>query len=96
MRHHREARHGDGTAWLVADDAQNDYLCYWYVGRADDRLAEQARVATTADALAWGRLRSPRVRIRPTGTRTYWAGTGARPAGFSHTWGEEHQGADSF
>jgi hypothetical protein len=47
-------------------------------------------VASAADAVAWGRLRSPSVRIRTGDSRTYWAGTAARPGGFDHTWTEHN------
>ena len=86
MRRHRRLRHGDGTAWLVVDRSNGDYLCYWYAGGNDDRLVEQARVASASDAVAWGALRTSRVRIRTADACTYWAGTGPRPEGFTRTW----------
>ena len=86
MSRHRRWRHGEGTAWLVADRVHGDYLCYWYAGTNDGHLVEQARAATPAEAVAWGRLRTPRVRIRTGEARTYWAGTGPRPATFAATW----------
>jgi hypothetical protein len=85
---HRKPRYGDGTAWLVADRVRGDYLCYWYVGPNGTRLAERARVGSSADAVAWGRLRTSRVRIRTPEARTYWAGSAPRPDGFSETWAE--------
>jgi hypothetical protein len=88
MTRHREPRRGDGSAWLVADRLKGDYLCYWYVGEKGDRVANFARVPTATAAVAWGRLRTTRVRIRTGEARAYWAGGAPRPAGFSHTWTE--------
>ena len=86
MRRHRTPRHGDGTAWLVADRLKGDYLCSWYTGTHGGHLVEDARVPTASEAVAWGRSRTSRVRIRTADARTYWAGTAPRPEGFSHTW----------
>jgi hypothetical protein len=88
MRRHGQPRQGDGTAWLVVDRVAGDYLCYWYTGTGDGRLAERARAATAEDAIAWGRQRTPRVRIRTADARSYWAGITPRPQGFAHIWGE--------
>ena len=88
MRGSRRVRPGEGTAWLVADRLRNDYACYRYVGRNGDHLAERARQPTTEQALAWGRARTTRVRIRTTEARTYWAGTAPGPEGFMYTWPE--------
>ena len=88
MSRHQAARHGEGTAWIIADFERGDYLCYWYAGRYDSQLAEHARVATDTEAVAWGRTRTSRVRIRMTDALTYWAGTTPRPAAFSHTWSD--------
>lgn len=85
-RHQRRPRHGDGTAWLVADGAQGDFACYWYVGRAGDHLGEQARAATADEAVAWGCARTTRVRIRTLDGCSQWAGAAPRPEGLSHTW----------
>ena len=79
-------KHGNGTAWLVADLARGDYVCHWYTGPNDERLVEQARATTAADAVAWGRVRSTRVRIRTADAATYWAGTAPKPAGFRDSW----------
>ena len=79
-------RHGDGTAWLVADRAHGDFDCYWYVGRAGDHLGEQASAATAEDAVAWGRARTTRVRIRTVDGCSQWAGSAPRPEGMSNTW----------
>ena len=84
-REHRPHR-GEGTAWLVADRVQGDFLCYWYVGRAGDHLGEQARAATAEDAVAWGRVRTTRARIRTADGCSQWAGAAPRPEGLSHTW----------
>ena len=78
---------GCGTVWLLEDRERGDYICAWYAGPSDGRLAERTRVATSADALAWGRERTSRVRIR-SASRTYWAGSAPRPEGFAHTWPE--------
>jgi len=86
MRRDRRPGYGDGTARLVVDRVNGDYLCYWYTGTGDARLVENARVPSAADAVAWGRTRSPRVRIRTADAVTYWAGTTPRPEGFAHTW----------
>ena len=85
MRPQRSPRHGDGTAWLVVDRRNGDYLCYWYAGLDDAHLVERARARTRADALAWGRRRTSRVRIRTAESFTYWAGTASRPQGFIRT-----------
>jgi hypothetical protein len=81
------AREGDGTAWLVADGAEpTGFHCYWYTGRAEDHLVERAHLPTEAAAVAWGRTRTPRVRIRTSDRRSSWAGTAPRPAGIALTW----------
>lgn len=90
MRRYREPREGEGTAWLGADSVSDDYLCFWYFGPNDGRLAEQARVPTEALAVAWGRARTTRVRIRTGAGRTFWAGTARRPEGFTHTWSDSN------
>ena len=95
-RQPRTAREGDGTAWLVADRAHGDFLCYWFVGPSDQRVAEQARAASADEAVAWGRLRTTRVRIRTDDGCSYWAGSAPQPEGFRHTWqtkAEEGAGA---
>ena len=56
----RRARTGDGTAWLVVDQLNGEYLCYWYAGPGGGELMEYARVANDSDAVAWGRLRTSR------------------------------------
>ena len=91
MLRHRAPRHGDGTAWLVADRAHGDFSCGWYVGAGGDRLAERARAGTAAEAVAWGRLRTTRVRIRTGDACSYWAGTAPRPDGFTENWSEHHR-----
>ena len=78
---------GAGTVWLVADRRDGTYLCYWYSGLTDGRLGEHARVANATDAVAWGRARTPRVRIRDVDGRSAWAGTAPQPHGITHTWG---------
>jgi hypothetical protein len=80
--------HGEGTAWLLEDDARQDYICSWYFGPYDAYLGEQVRLPTSAAALTWGRDRTTRVRIRTAAARTYWAGSAPRPEGFTHTWPE--------
>ena len=93
-RRRRRPRHGDGTAWLVADRAHGDFICYWYVGRAGDHLGEQSRTATAEDAVAWGRARTTRVRIRTVDGCSQWAGAARRPDGFSSTWGSDPEAMD--
>jgi len=63
-RHPGRAPYGQGSAWLVADRAHGGFVCYWYVGPAGDHLREHARAANAEEAVAWGRARSTRVRIR--------------------------------
>jgi cytidine deaminase len=82
----RRTRTGDGTAWLVVDSVNGEYMCYWYAGPGDGQLMERARVADASDAVAWGRLRTSRVRIRTPDHCTSWAGTAPTPQGFNHTW----------
>jgi hypothetical protein len=89
MRRHGPPRQGDGTAWLVVDRITGDYHCYWYTGTADDRLVEYARAASAEEAVAWGRQRTPLVRIRTPDARTFWAGTAPRPEGFVRTWTQD-------
>ena len=88
MTHVETLARGEGTAWLSADRLRDDYVCLWYGGPHDGRLLEQARAPTEAAAVAWGTHRTTRVRIRTEEGRTYWAGIGPRPEGFSHTWQE--------
>jgi hypothetical protein len=76
----------DGAAWLVADRARGDYVCYQYNGPAEDHLLAQDRATTAQAAVAWGRERTTRVRIRTAGGHTYWAGADAKPAGIPSSW----------
>jgi hypothetical protein len=85
-RYRRLPRHGDGTAWLVADRARGDFVCYLYVGPAGDHLGEQSRQATAEEAVAWGRARTTRVRIRTVDGCSQWAGAASRPEGLFQTW----------
>jgi cytidine deaminase len=80
---------GTGTAWIVVDRLQGDYPCYWYTGSQGGRLVEQARADTAAAAVEWGRARTPRVRIRMSDARTYWAGAGDVPDGYAGRWDEK-------
>jgi len=82
----RRLRDAEGSAWLVADRAHGGFVCYWYTGRAGDHLGEQTRVANAEEAVAWGRARSSRVRIRTAEGSGQWAGAAPRPEGMSHTW----------
>jgi hypothetical protein len=91
MRRNRKPRYGDGTARLVADRSRGDFSCTWYVGPRGDRFAEHARAGTAAEAVAWGRARTTRVRIRTVDACTYWAGTAPRPDGFSDTWSDQSE-----
>jgi hypothetical protein len=86
MRKVRGARQGDGTVWLVADRMSDNFRCYWYAGNNDGELVEQAGAATANDAVAWGRDRTPRVRIRTRAGQTEWAGTAPRPDTFAVSW----------
>ncbi len=74
--------------WLVFDAGGDlyHYQCYWFGGRAEDHLREHAQVTTEAEAVVWGLERSPRVRIRLSDHRTYWAGAAPDPGGFAGTW----------
>ena len=89
MRRHRAPRHGDGTAWLVADRARGDFSCGWYVGPTGDRLAERGRAGTAAEAVAWGRVRTTRVRIRTGDGRRTGPAQHPRPDGFTQPWSDE-------
>lgn len=82
----RPSRVGHGTVWLVADRAAGDFRCYWYGGTNDGHLQETCTVGTAADAVAWGRRRTPQVRIRTRDGFSSWAGTARRPSGISNTW----------
>lgn len=88
MSRHREPRHTDGTAWLVADRLKGGYLCYLYTGPADDHLVARAYVPSASDAIGWGQRRTSRVRIRTADGHTSWAGTAPRPEGITSTWTE--------
>lgn len=80
-------RANGGATWLVADRAEPPgFHCYWYAGRNDDHLVEHAHVVGEAEAVAWARQRTTRVRIRTADARTSWAGTAPRPAGISRSW----------
>jgi len=82
----RTARRGEGTAWLVADRLTDKFYCYWYTGTNDGQLVEQDGAMNADAAVAWGRERSPRVRIRTRDGKTEWAGTEPRPATFAASW----------
>jgi hypothetical protein len=88
MRTRRGERRGQGTAWLVADRSNGHFNCYWYTGTNDGQLIERADAATTEDAVAWGRARSPRVRIRTRDGEAQWAGTETRPETFAVGWND--------
>ena len=82
-----ESRTGSGTAWLVADGAEPlGFHCYWYTGRAEDHMVEHAHIPGATAAVAWGRQRTPRVRIRTPDRRSAWAGTVPAPAGITLKW----------
>jgi cytidine deaminase len=91
----REAhsRPGDGTVWVVTDEGHDAHHCYWYTGASDDHLVERASVTTATEAVAWGRLRSGRVRIRSADGQTRWAGTAPRPSQFLESWTDETLGS---
>jgi hypothetical protein len=86
MRKRRDARPGEGTAWLIADRNSDTVLCYWYAGVSGGQLVEQASAANANDAVAWGRHRTPSVRIRTREGETQWAGTGPRPETYAVSW----------
>lgn len=86
MKQQRRAEPGEGSVWLVLDRSTGGYVCYWYAGANEGRMVEQARAASAADAVAWGRERSPRVRIRTDDARSSWAGAGPTPDGYELTW----------
>lgn len=86
MRERHATRPGEGTAWLIAERSSDNFHCYWYTGRNDGQLVEQAGAATANDAVAWGQVRTPRVRIRTRDGQTQWAGTEPRPATFAVSW----------
>ena len=83
---HRRPPDGEGTVRLVADRARGDFGCYWYAGRAEDQLAERARATSAEAAVAWGRARTTRVRIRTIDGRSQWAGSAPQPDDFCETW----------
>ena len=37
---------GCGTAWLLEDRERGDYICSWYAGPSDGRLAERSASRT--------------------------------------------------
>jgi hypothetical protein len=86
MKKRQERRRGEGIAWLVADRMSESVDCYWYAGASGGQLVEQASADTAVDAVAWGRLRTPRVRIRTRDGQTQWAGTAPRPETYAVTW----------
>jgi hypothetical protein len=85
----RTAALGEGTAWLVADSSNDEFLCYWYFGTGGGRLAEHARVANAGAAVAWGRARTGRVRLRTSDGRMHWAGADTKPDAIDRTWGHQ-------
>ena len=88
MRGRRGANRGEGTAWLVADRSSESVRCYWYAGASGGQLVEQADAESASAAVAWGLVRTPRVRIRTRGAETQWAGTEARPETFTTSWSD--------
>ena len=64
MRNRRTANRGEGTAWLVADRSNESVRCYWYAGASGGQLVEEADALSASAAVAWGLIRTPRVRIR--------------------------------
>jgi hypothetical protein len=86
MRKRREGRIGEGTAWLITDRASSNVDCYWYSGVSGGQLVEQSSAASEVDAVAWGRVRTPRVRIRTQAGETQWAGTEPRPDTYAASW----------
>jgi hypothetical protein len=82
----RETKPGEGTAWLIADRLSEIVHCYWYAGASGGQLVEHSSAANAAAAVAWGRDRTPRVRIRTRDGETQWAGTAPRPDTFTATW----------
>lgn len=86
MRKQRDQKRGEGTAWLITDRSSSNVDCYWYSGASGGQLVEQASAASEIDAVAWGRVRTPRVRIRTRDGETQWAGTEPRPETFAASW----------
>jgi hypothetical protein len=86
MRKRHAARPGEGTAWLIADRLSDSVQCYWYAGVSGGQLVEQDFAANATEAVAWGRLRTPRVRIRTRDGETQWAGTEPRPSTYAASW----------
>ena len=79
-----------GLVCLVRDESTGRFDCYWYRGRQEDHLVDQASCGDQSSALLWGRARSGRVRVRDHG-ETAWAGTDSVSDGQPLSWSSSSQ-----
>lgn len=79
-----------GLVCLVRDEHSGQFDCYWYRGRQEDHLVEQASCEDQSSAIAWGRARSGRVRVRDH-RQTAWAGSDSVDDGQTLTWNSSSQ-----
>ncbi|MEV0132033.1 cytidine deaminase [Dactylosporangium sp. NPDC050688] len=85
---------GTGTVFVHPDvaDGRQVWTAYWErsSGTADAEpagiLEEGPTWDTAADAVAWGRIRTPRVVVVDAQGGTSWAGDTPRPAGIEQDW----------
>jgi cytidine deaminase len=85
---------GTGTVFVHPDvaDGRQVWTAYWErsSGVADGEpagiLEEGPTWATAAEAVGWGRIRTPRVVVVDAQGSTSWAGDTPRPAGIEHDW----------
>lgn len=87
--------HGQGTVFVHPDTAggQQMWTAYWErsAGSEAERgiLEEGPMWTDLADAVAWGRARTPRVVVVEADGELAWAGTGPAPAEIGRVWSEE-------
>ncbi|GAA2389349.1 cytidine deaminase [Dactylosporangium salmoneum] len=85
---------GSGTVFVHPDIAEGRqvWTSYWErsSGAADDEpagiLEEGPTFASDAEAVEWGRIRTPRVVVVDGQGNTSWAGDTPRPAGIERDW----------
>ena len=87
---------GTGTVFVHPDVAagQQVWTGYWersagfgaVEGEPTGILEEAPTWSAPADAVAWGRARTPRVVVVDASGATTWAGSGDRPTGIDRDW----------
>ena len=85
---------GSGTVFVHPDvaDGRQVWTAYWErsSGTADGEpagiLEEGPTWGAAGEAVAWGRIRTPRVIVVDAQGSTSWAGNSSRPAGIHQDW----------